>query len=79
MIVPVILSNSSTDIVSFKDLDELLQRNALLAFRRSDGWVIVGVDEMRDPCGRIGSSWKDRKSLSQLRPLKQIQTADRMF
>ncbi|MHB8122136.1 MAG: GSU3473 family protein [Desulfuromonadaceae bacterium] len=64
MIVPAILSNASSNFVSTDELDELLQRKALLAFRRSDGWVMVGVDEMRDPLARRGSSWKDRKTVS---------------
>gem|GEM_PF-1107101 len=71
MIVPAIFSNASTNTVSTEELDELLQKNALLAFRRSDGWVLVGVDEMRDPRSRRGSSWKDRKTLPRLRSLRQ--------
>lgn len=72
MKIPAIFSNASPNTVSTEELDELLEKNALLAFRRSDGWVMVGVDEMRDPCGRSGSSWKDRKTLSRQRCLKQI-------
>lgn len=72
MIVPAIFSNASPNSVSTEELDELLQKNALLAFRRSDGWVMVGVDEMRDPLGRRGSSWKDRKTLSRQSSLIQI-------
>ncbi len=64
MIVPAIFSNASPTFVRTEELDELLQKKALLAFRRADGWVMVGVDEMRDPGGRRGSSWKDRKTLS---------------
>ena len=75
MIVPAIFSNASRNTVSTEELDELLQKNALLAFRRSDGWVFVGVDKMRDSRGRTGSSWKDRKT-SGLR--SDVQAADRM-
>jgi hypothetical protein len=71
MKVPAILTNNSTNSISTDEIDELLQKKALLAFHRSDGWVMVGVDEMRDPRGRRGSSWKDRKILSREGSLKQ--------
>lgn len=71
MKVLALLSDDSTNSVSTEELDELVQRNALLAFHRSDGWVMVGIDEMRDPSGRRGSSWKDRKILSSQRSKKQ--------
>ena len=72
MKVLALLSDDSTNSVSTEELDELVQKNALLAFHRSDGWVMVGIDEMRDPCGRSGSSWKDRKILSSQQSKKQI-------
>jgi hypothetical protein len=71
MIVSAIFSNASTDIVSTEELDELLQKNALLAFHRSDGWAFVGVDEMRSSRDRTGSSWMDRKTLSRRRSVRQ--------
>ena len=64
MTVPVIFLNGNPGIVSTSELDTLLNKNKLLAFHRSDGWVKVGIDDMRDPDGRRGLSWKDRKSLS---------------
>ncbi|GFE60645.1 GSU3473 family protein [Geobacter sp. AOG2] len=72
MIVPAIFSNASPSYVDSDELDELLHKNALLAFRRSDGWVRVGFDEMRDPEGRRGASWKDRKTGSNQRSLVRI-------
>ena len=72
MIVPAIFSNASPNYVDTEELDELLHENALVAFRRSNGWVMVGFDEMRDPGGRRGSSWKDRKKLSGQRSLVRI-------
>ena len=72
MIVPAIFSNASPSYIDTEKLDELLHKNALLAFRRSNGWVMVGYDDMRDSEGRRGSSWKDRKSLSRQRALVVI-------
>lgn len=72
MIIPVIVSNGSPSVVNTKELDELLQKNALLAFRRSDGWVRVGFDDMRDPNDRRESSWKDRKTVCRQRSLERV-------
>lgn len=72
MIVPAIFSNASPSYINTEELDELLHKNALLAFRRSNGWVRVGFDDMRDPEGRRGASWKDRKTLDSQRSLVRI-------
>jgi hypothetical protein len=69
MNIPVIYMNGSTGAVRNDELDDLLQDNVLLAFRRSDGWAMVGVAEVRDPVRASGSSWKDRKSLARQRTL----------
>jgi hypothetical protein len=63
MKIPVITSAASLSVVNAEELDGLLQKNALLAFRRSGGWVRVGFGDIRDPDGRKGSRWKDRRSL----------------
>ena len=73
MIIPVIVSNGSLSVVNTKELDELLQKNALLAFHRSDGWVRVGFDEMREPNGKRESSWRNRRTLCKQRSLERIQ------
>ena len=67
----VITSNASLSVINAEELDGLLQKNALLAFRRTVGWVRVGFDDIRDPNGRKGTSWKDRKSLGRQRSLSQ--------
>lgn len=67
MIIPVIKLDKLPSLVNSEELDELLRKNALLAFHRSDGWVRVGFDEIRDPYGRKGSSWKDRKHNASVR------------
>jgi len=72
MIVPAIFSNASPRYIDTEKLDELLHNDALLAFRRSNGWVMVGFDDMRNQEGRSGSSWKDRKTVSSQRSLMRI-------
>jgi hypothetical protein len=72
MIVPAIFSNATPNYIETEELDDLLHKNALVAFRRSNGWVMVGFDDMRDPEGRKGSSWKDRKVVSSQRSLVRI-------
>lgn len=71
MKIPVISSSASLNVVNSEELDDLLRKNALLAFHRSDGWVRVGFDDIRDPDGRRESSWKDRKALRRQRSLVQ--------
>lgn len=72
MVIPVIVSNGSPSVVNTEELDELLKKNALLAFRRLDGWVRVGFDDIRDPNGRRESSWKDRKTVCRQRSFVRI-------
>lgn len=72
MKISVIASSGFPGIVNTEELDELLQKHDILAFHRSDGWVRVGLDEIRDPNGRTGSSWKDRKTLLRQRKLMRI-------
>jgi len=67
MKVMVIYQDGSMGAVSSHELDELLRKRAVLAFRRSDEWAMVGVASVRDPVRARGSSWRDRKSLSRQR------------
>lgn len=63
MKVPVMFSRGSMGEVTPEELDELLVKDAVLAIHRADRWVIVGVDLMRIPGDREGSSWKNRKTI----------------
>ena len=69
MKIMVIYQDGSRGAVSSDELDELLQEKAVMAFRRSDEWAMVGVASVRDPFRRQGSSWKDRKALTRQRDL----------
>lgn len=61
MKIPVIYMDGTHGSVSSDELEELLQSEALLSFRRSYGWVRLGVDELRNRSCTNNSSWRDRK------------------
>jgi hypothetical protein len=61
MKIPVIYMNGAYGAVNSDELEELLQNESLLSFRRSCGWVRVGVDELRNRSYTDSSSWRDRK------------------
>ncbi|OGU00408.1 MAG: hypothetical protein A2X80_11460 [Geobacteraceae bacterium GWB2_52_12] len=63
MIISAIVSDGTPAVINAEELDELLKKNAILAFHRRDGWARVGFDEIRDQNGVRESSWKERKSL----------------
>jgi hypothetical protein len=69
MKISVIYQDGSTGAVIDDELDELVREKAILAFRRSDGWAMVGAAAVRDPVRASGSSWKDRKALARQRAL----------
>ena len=47
MKIPVIYSDGTPGAVSAGELEGLLQKRRLLSFRRSSGWVKIGVDTLR--------------------------------
>jgi hypothetical protein len=47
MFIPVIFSDDSTQLVKPDELDELIHSREIISFRRSDGWVQIGVDPVR--------------------------------
>ena len=61
MKIPVIYMDGTHGAVNNDELEELLQNEALLSFRRSCGWVRLGVDELRNRSCTNSSSWRDRK------------------
>lgn len=48
MFIPVVLSDGQEDSVSKDELQFLMDVHQVLQFKRSDGWVVVGQDKMRD-------------------------------
>lgn len=47
MFIPVVFSDDSTELVNPDELDELIYNREIISFRRSDGWVQIGVDPVR--------------------------------
>lgn len=48
MRIPVVLKNGTERSVSKVELQFLIVHERILFFERSDGWVVVGRDKMRD-------------------------------
>jgi hypothetical protein len=69
MKISVIYQDGSTGAVNNDEIDVLLQKKAILAFHRSDGWAMAGVASVRNPVRAQGSSWRDRKALIRQRAL----------
>jgi len=47
MKIPVIYADGTPGAVSVEELEGLLQKRRLLSFRRSSGWVRIGIDTLR--------------------------------
>ena len=47
MMIRVMYTDGGFDIVKPALLNNLLAENALISFKRSDGWAVVGRDAMR--------------------------------
>jgi len=47
MFVPVVLKNGHEELVSKDELQFLIVTEQLMFFKRSDGWAVLGRDEMR--------------------------------
>jgi len=47
MLIAVIFSDDSTELVDPDELDDLIYNREIVSFRRSDGWVQIGVDPVR--------------------------------
>lgn len=47
MLIPVILSGGNEQLVSHAELQFLMDIQQVELFKRDDGWVVVGQDDMR--------------------------------
>ena len=47
MLIPVIFSDNSPGQVKPEELEELIFNRKIISFRRSDGWVRIGIDPIR--------------------------------
>jgi len=48
MYIQAILKGEKTELVSKDELQLLLVNQQVVAFKRSDGWAIIGRDKMRN-------------------------------
>ncbi len=51
MQIPVIYFDNTPGAVDPSELDRLIQKRMIIAFRRSNGWVRVGRDKVRGAGG----------------------------
>ena len=47
MLIPVVLKDGQEELVSKDELQCLISKKQILFFKRSDGWVVLGRDNMR--------------------------------
>jgi hypothetical protein len=47
MMIRVIYANGAYDIVKGQMLDSMIERGDVAGFQRSEGWVVVGRDHVR--------------------------------
>ncbi len=48
MLISVVLSGGQEELVGRDDLQFLMDVHQVMLFKRSDGWVVVGQDKMRN-------------------------------
>jgi hypothetical protein len=48
MLIPVMYKNGNHDQVKHFKLSELIANNEISKFKRSSGWVTIGIDRIRD-------------------------------
>jgi hypothetical protein len=48
MFIPVVLKDGHEELVSKDELRSLMFNKQVMFFKRSDGWVVLGRDKMRD-------------------------------
>ena len=48
MLIPVVLKDGHEELVSNNELHFIMSNKQVMFFKRSDGWVVLGRDKMRD-------------------------------
>jgi hypothetical protein len=48
MLIPVVLKDGHEELVSNNELHFLMSNKQVMFFKRSDGWVVLGRDKMRE-------------------------------
>lgn len=62
MLIPVIYPDGRHDLVKPFILDRLIDREEVRSFKRSSGWVALGVDPVRTRRGDNGYQGAERRS-----------------
>jgi len=62
MNILVCYPDNRIDYVTDNILDILIESKKIVKFKRSSGWVTIGVDPIRSIGHKRESSWRDRKS-----------------
>lgn len=47
MLIPVVYTDNSSDMIESQSLSSLLRKGIIKSFKRSSGWVHVGKDSIR--------------------------------
>jgi hypothetical protein len=48
MFIPVVLKDGHEELVSSNELHFLISNKQVMFFKRSDGWVVLGRDKIRE-------------------------------
>ncbi len=48
MLIPVVLKDGHEELVSSNELHFLISNKQVMFFKRSDGWVVLGRDKIRE-------------------------------
>ncbi len=62
MFIPVILKNGYEELVNKEVFHSLMIAQQIMSFKRSDGWVVIGQDPLRDMQKDIVYSIPDRRN-----------------
>jgi hypothetical protein len=61
MKIPVIFIDGTVGVVGDDELESFIQKRRILSFRRSDGWVRIPWDTIRDASGKNAYRGKERR------------------
>ncbi len=68
MLITVMLQDGSMEYVSPQGLENLIASDQLFCFRRSEGWVVLGRDKVRDPGADFWGGRERRVQPCHIRP-----------
>ncbi len=63
MKIPVIFIDGTPGVVGDEELESFVRKRRILSFRRSDGWVRVNKDSLRDPSNNNSYKGKERRKV----------------